>query len=336
AKGTTGNNPATITAVAPGTASITATCSFPDCNINVPAQYSQNVVTATVTGSTSTKVFAASTLSTSLVPISTSTNTAGTAITLPYQPNSIVADQAGANLYLGSSSGLMMLNIASNTVATQPVTGTVIAISPDSTYLLISDSVANAIYYYNLPTAATTSTAGGFTTSSSVYTPDSGFNGWVSSTTLIRAIPNGTGAVAADSPSVDVVSTPGTLSQGCPIITPSTVSSFNIGVGPFTAGQLFMSPDSSRAWIIPSDSKIPELLEFNLQSSTPTVIPISNGVVGYTGGILSDGSEVYVGTRDGTVHRIDVASSSDVQAIPVNLLDANGNLVVPNLVAVQP
>jgi len=403
AKGTTGNNPATITAVAPGTASITATCSFPDCNINVPAQYSQNVVTATVTGSTSTKVFAASTLSTSLVPISTSTNTAGTAITLPYQPNSIVADQAGANLYLGSSSGLMMLNIASNTVATQPVTGTVIAISPDSTYLLISDSVANAIYYYNLPTAATTSTAGGFTTSSSVYTPDSGFNGWVSGTTLttglptglqlsfpgngmttvpytangiafsaqggltyvtgstpgeidvrstcsqsevqtlsassptlIRAIPNGTGAVAADSPSVDVVSTPGTLSQGCPIITPSTVSSFNIGVGPFTAGQLFMSPDSSRAWIIPSDSTLPELLEFNLQSSTPTVIPISNGVVGYTGGILSDGSEVYVGTRDGTVHRIDVASSSDVQAIPVNLLDANGNLVVPNLVAVQP
>jgi len=157
-----------------------------------------------------------------------------------------------------------------------------------------------------------------------------------SSPTLIRAIPNGTGAVAADSPSVDVVSTPGTLSQGCPIITPSTVSSFNIGVGPFTAGQLFMSPDSSRAWIIPSDSTLPELLEFNLQSSTPTVIPISNGVVGYTGGILSDGSEVYVGTRDGTVHRIDVASSSDVQAIPVNLLDANGNLVVPNLVAVQP
>src|SRR5271157_4848108 len=92
--GTAGNNPATITAVAPGTVSITAACSYPDCNAGLPAQYSMNVVTATVSGTTSTNVYAASTKSLTLVPISTSTNTVGTAITLPYQPNSMVADPA--------------------------------------------------------------------------------------------------------------------------------------------------------------------------------------------------------------------------------------------------
>ena len=401
ATGTAGNNPATITAVAPGTVSVTAACSYPNCNAGLPAQYSMNVVTAAVSGTTSTNVYAASTNSLTLVPISTSTGTVSTAITLPYQPNSMVADPAGANLYLGSSSGLMVVNLTANTVSTQAVTGTIIAISPDSNYLLLSDGVAKAVYYYSLSSQATTYTISGFTTASSAYTPDSKFNAWVSGTelvsalqtglqlslpgngmltlpytanavavsgqggltdvagsspggidvrstcnqgevqtlaatapTLIQAIPNGTGAVAADSPSVDVISTPGTLSQGCPITTPSTIASFDLGVGPFTASQLFMSTDSSRAWII---SNLPELLEFNLQSSSPIVIPFSgNGVVGYSGGITPDGSQVYVGTTDGTVHVINVASSSDVQAITVNLLDANGNLVAPNLVAVRP
>ena len=66
AVGTMGNNPATITAQAPGTASITASCSNPNCNKNIPPQYSLNVVTAAVTGSTTTTVYAASTNSTAL------------------------------------------------------------------------------------------------------------------------------------------------------------------------------------------------------------------------------------------------------------------------------
>jgi hypothetical protein len=400
ASGTIGNNPATLGGVAPGTASITASCSYPDCNAGLPAQYSQNVLTATVSGSSTTNVYAASTNSLTLVPISMSTGTVGTAITLPYQPNSMVADPAGANLYLGSSSGLMVVNLTANTVTTQSVTGTIIAISPDSNYLLLSDSVAKSVYYYSLIAQAITYTSSGFTTTSSAYAPDSKFNAWVSGTelvsglqtglqlslpgngmltvpytanavaisaqggltdvagsnpggidvratcdqgevqtlsatapTLIQAIPNGTGAIATDSPSVDVISTPGTLSQGCPITTSSTIASFDMGVGPFTAGQLFMSSDSSRAWII---SNLPELLELELPSS-PIVIPFSgNGVVGYSGGVTPDGSQVYVGASDGTVHVINVASSSDVQTIAVNLLDTNGNLTVPNLVAVRP
>ena len=95
-----------ITAVVPGTTTVTATCSNPDCNANLPAQYSINQLTVTVPGSHDTTVYAASTNSTTLVPITTSNNTAGTAITLPYAPNSILADPTGAHVYLGSATSL--------------------------------------------------------------------------------------------------------------------------------------------------------------------------------------------------------------------------------------
>src|SRR5271166_5292223 len=178
------NNSATLTAAAPGTASITATCSYPDCNINVPAQYSLNVVTAAVSGSTTTNVYAASTNSTSLIPISTSTNTAGTAITLPNLPNSIIIDPAGSNLYLGSSSGLMAVNLASSVVTTYSVNGSIVAISPDGNYLLLYDSVGNNVYYFNVSTQAISYASAGFTTNSSAYTPDSKYNEWVTGTEL--------------------------------------------------------------------------------------------------------------------------------------------------------
>jgi len=404
AKGTSGNNPATITAVAPGTASITASCSYPDCNKNVPAQYSLNVVTAAVSGSTTTNVYAASTNSLSLIPISTSTNTAGTAITLPNLPNSIMTDPAGANLYLGSSAGLMVVNLTTNAVTTQSVNGTVVAISPDGNYMLLSDTVANTVNYWNLSTQTLSSSNPGFTTNSSAYTPDSKYNEWVSGTelafglqgaldgmltlhqppyttnalgliaqggliyitgsnpneidvrstcnqsavqilpanapTLIEPIPNGTGAVATDSTSVDVVSTPGTTpgtltTQGCPVKDKSTINSFDMGVGKFNARQLFFSTDSSRAWII---SDLSKLMYFDLLSSTPVVIPYAGvATTAYTGGITLDGAQVYVGTSDGTVHRIDVASASDVQPpIAVNLKDSSGNPAAPDLVYVQP
>jgi hypothetical protein len=394
ATGTVGNNPATITAVAPGTASITASCSYPNCNRGVPPQYSYNVVTATVTGATSTTVFAASTNSTMLVPISSSTNAAGTAVTLPYLPNSMMTDPAGANLYLGSASGLMVVNIASTAVTTQPIPGTIIAISPDSNYMLISDTVNNVVYYYSLVSAKNGYTYGG-TTTAAAYTPDSSFDEFVSanqlitglplsfsaavalpytahalgvsaqgsltyvtgsapggidirstcnsaevqtlsasSPTLIGQIPNGTGAVAADSPSVDVISSPGTLTTpGCPVTDTSTISSVDMGVA-FNARQIFFSSDSSRAWIISSD--LPKLLSLTLASFTPSAIPYAGGATAYNGGITLDGSQVYVGTSDGTVHRIDVASQTDVQQIAVSLKDANGNPVVPNLVYVEP
>ena len=392
------NNPGTITAVAPGTAYITATCSFPNCNKYLPPQYGQNVVTATVSGGTPTSVYAASTNSTMLVPFNIQTDTPGTAITLPFAPNSIVADPAGATVYLGSASGLMAVSVSAGSVATYGVNGTIEAISPDGTRLLLSDPVAGSLNYVDIGNGTLSSTQSGITTSSAAYTPDSGFVEWVTGSTLgfglptgtsgtaglgvsntanamdimaqggltyitvtntspqkvfvystcnqspeqmlnaaaptlIKALPNGTGAVAADSPNIDVISTPSVLSAGCPIATQSTITPYDLGAGTFTAQQVFVSPDGTRAWIV---SNLPQILTFSLPSLTPTNIPLTGGATAYNGGITMDSANAYFGASDGTVHRIIVSALSDVAQIAVNLKDANGNVTPPNLVVVVP
>ena len=394
-----GNNPGTITAVAPGTAYITASCSYPNCNKGVPAQYSQNVVTATVTGNSGATVYAASTNSTMLIPFNISSDTPGAAITLPAVPNSIIADPSGSGVFLGSASGLMGVN-TSGTVTTLAVNGTIMAISPNSKFMLLSDSVAGQLNYVDLSTGTVVATVPSTTVLSDAYTPDSGFNEWVTGTnpavfgfglsnafsgtlmlantanaidimaqggltyitsaaghqillystcnqtqnpqnpaltatspTLIKAIPNGTGAVAVDAPNIDVVSTPSMLNAGCPITSLSTIATYDLGAGSFTAQQLIMSPDSSRAWIV---SNLPQVVNFNLSSLTPTAVNLAGGATAFNGGITLDGAHVYVGASDNTVHRIDTSSMSDVAQVAVNLKNSSGAVVAPNLVCVLP
>jgi hypothetical protein len=389
----TGNNPGTITAVAPGTAYITATCSFSTCNKYLPAQYSQNVVTATVSGGTPTSVYAASTNSTMLVPFNIQTDTPGTAITLPYYPNSIIANPSGSAVYLGSASGLMAVTVSTGAITTYSVNGTIEAISPDGTRLLLSDTVSpGSLNYVDVGTGTLSSSQSGITAISAAYTPDSGFVEWLSGTvfgfglptgtsgmtgltanaldtmaqggltyitsataqqvlvfstcnqsqeqiltapapTLVAAVPNGTGAVAADSPNIDVISTPSLLSAGCPVTTKSTITPYDLGAGSFTAQQVFVSPDSSRAWIV---SNLPQVLTFSLPSLAPNNIPLTGGATAYNGGITMDSQNAYFGASDGTVHRILVSELSDVAQVAVNLKDANGNVTPPNLVVVVP
>jgi hypothetical protein len=78
------------------------------------------------------------------------------------------------------------------------------------------------------------------------------------------------------------------------------------------------------------------LLLFDLTNSAPYTIPYAGGATAYGGGTTLDGVQVYVGTSDGTVHRIDVGSHTDAQQIVVGLKDGSGNPVTPNLVYVVP
>ncbi len=391
--GAAGAVTATATAVAAGTAIITATCSSPDCNRNVSPQYGQNVVTVTTTGSSSTTAYAASTNSLTLVPIASTGNTAGTAISLPFLPNSMVSDYAGGNLYLGSNAGLMTVNTSTGTVtSTTAVIGTVLAISPDNKYLLMSDTVGGAVYIYSIGGAssllsqAVAPTAGVFTPdgrsvsflsgqqlyydtivptatiTNLPYVPDAldisaqGGLTYVTSAashaidvrttcdqgdwqtltannpTLVAHIPNATGAVVADSPAIDVVTT-GTLGSGCPPSSQSTVNSYNLGGGSFNARQLFLSSDGSRTWLI---SDLTSVISFNMSTLTPTLIPLANSAQAYSGGITLDGSHVYVGGSDNNVHVIDANAGTDSAQIAVNLKDASSNTVPPNLVVVLP
>ncbi len=105
---------ATVLAVAPGTASITAACLPPSCNVNFVSPqpvYSANVVTANLTGTVSSTVLATtstapanSTSSNAIVPISTSTNSTSTAFNLPanLQVNSMVLTPLGNPAFLGT------------------------------------------------------------------------------------------------------------------------------------------------------------------------------------------------------------------------------------------
>jgi hypothetical protein len=394
AVGTSGNNPATVTAVTGGTAYITATCSYPDCNIGVPPQYSQNVATVSVTPASNTTVYAGSTNSKTLVPISTDGNTAGTAITLPNTPNSIISDPAGKAVYLGSSGGLMAIAAGSTTVTAFSATGSILAISPDGAYLLMADYPNNKIVYYSITGGTVLDVLYDTIASSSAYTPDSKLNEWVTATqygvgypngflnvfdtpsapsymdisgqggltyitsasgaqiftystcnqsetqaipatspTLIKAIPNGTGAVAVDSPSIDVISTPSTLSTGCPVTTQSTLNAYNLGVGSFTPTQLLMTTDSSMAWIL---SNLPSAIGFNLSTLSPTTFPITGGAIPLSGSLSLDGTQLWVGTTDNTVHRIFTNAGGDGAQVSVNLKDSNGNTTAPNLVTVLP
>ena len=404
AASTSSSNTATVTAVAGGTANITASCSYPVCNIGLGAEYSQNVVTATVTPSATATVYAASTNSKQLVPISTNGNTVGTAITLPNLPNSMIADPAGKAVYLGSSSGLMAIATGSTSVATSAVTGTILAVSPDGKSLLVADGVNNKVDYFSISANKLLGNITNVTATSSAYTPDSSFNEWtgtqlqppaqpipiigfgyptgflysqtpnqapsfldfsatgalsyVSSSaggqvsvystcnstvnqtlgatapTLIKAIPNNTGAVAVDPPAIDVIATPTPLNAGCPITTPSTLTTYDLGLGSFTPAQLLISQDSSTAWVIPSD--VASVVSFNLSNATPTAIGLAGGALPLSAGLTTNGTQLWVGATDNKLHVIFSDGLNDGVQVSPNLKDGNGNVTAPNLVTVLP
>lgn len=143
----------TVQGGAAGTATITASCTSPDCNTNLPDIIYSNAFLTTVTGTSSTTVYAGSTQSTSLLPIDTTTNQpATTAITLSDKPNSMLFNTRGTTLYVGTATNLNVVDMATNTVATptQAVPGKVLAVSPDGNVVLVSD---NTKVYAFLPTA---------------------------------------------------------------------------------------------------------------------------------------------------------------------------------------
>ena len=114
---------------------------------------------------------------------------------------------------------------------------------------------------------------------------------------------------------------------------PSTLTPYDLGAGAFTATQMFMSPDGSRVWIL---SNLPQVLNFNLAELVPNNVSLAGGAVPLYGGMTLDSAHAYIGASDGTVHRIDTSSMTDVAQIAVGLKDSSGNVTPPNLVSVLP
>ena len=387
------NSVALVTAVAAGTTSISASCAG-SCNIGLAAEYS-NAVTGTVGGTSATTVYATGTGATSLVPIDTNTNAAGTAITLPAMPNSFLFNRIGSTGYLGSSTGLIMLDTATNVVTQNTgVTGTVLATSPDSSRVIVAGS--NTLWVLGAGAGITTETSPIASAIAADFTPDGRGAYIVAGNTAyfwtpgsfrpiplggaandVKFLPNGPFAyfaggaagaavtaraacdnslddsiatpgapsclgllsnagtvLAVDSPGIDVIKVT-TTRVGCPPPLSDTLTSVNIGVGPFTARQLIVLSDGSKAFVT---SNLGQLL--GLTTATPTTpaapfaIPLAGGASAFTGGATLDGAKLYVGGSDKFVHRIDVAGGSDAQQIGPSAGTAFS--FTPDLVAVRP
>jgi sugar lactone lactonase YvrE len=165
-----------------GEASVYAICQPPNCNpspINVIGLYgtglsiSSNPVTITTPGTASDYLwFAAPGQSQYLVSAELLTGTISSTARLPYVPNSMVVDRLGSNLYFGSSHELMEVTAATNTIYKQDPSapGVVLAVSPDSSTLLINDQVRQLFYIYSV-SSGITSTYGGMG-SAAAWTPD--------------------------------------------------------------------------------------------------------------------------------------------------------------------
>lgn len=116
-----------------------------------------NPVIGTVTGTIATTIYVTGsdkpdgTANTSLIPIDSAANTAGTAITLSGSPNSMVFNRAGSTAYIGSSVGMLVFDPGTNavTATASGITGVVLAVSNDGRKVVVSDTSAGKVFVFD-------------------------------------------------------------------------------------------------------------------------------------------------------------------------------------------
>ena len=182
-------SPTTIPAgssVAPilaGAASLSAVCQPPNCNSSAYNQIglfgnglpiTSNSINLTAPGTNSTVLYMASTQSLYVGSRDFTQTGLAQPFLLPYLPNSMVITNDGSTIYMGSATALMALN-AVNTLAitrTDPTSpGTVLAVSPDGSMIVISDPVKQVTTLESSSGSAVT-TYGGVGTHAE-FSPDS-------------------------------------------------------------------------------------------------------------------------------------------------------------------
>jgi len=248
-----------VTAVTPGTTSVLAECAI-TCNFSLSPVYS-DVAVATVSGTNATTVYVTGTGTTQLIPIDTGTNTAGTAITLPSQPNSIVFIPLAGLAFLGSSGGLITLDATANAVTQNTaLPGRVLAVSPDSNNVLIADT--NSVYVQNFGAGGATSSLAISGATAAAFLPDSTRAYIVAGNTLYLFSPNssGFGVISLSAAANDVVVVPSAafafIANGAPnsIVARATCDSSAAGTfnTPGAPTKLGVTPDASK--ILATDS----------------------------------------------------------------------------------
>ena len=148
----------------------------------------------------------------------------------------MVMNQAGTEIYLGSSQGLMTIATATNTVGatTQTIPGKVLSVSPDGSTVVVTDPTRQTISLVATSSSTATTSYGGVGTSAS-WSPD----------TQAVYITTTTGAVLTHSPYTDWQSaTANEVYTGVAVAVPSIGAYF---AGPSTTDGRSYCPTSTAA-----------------------------------------------------------------------------------------
>lgn len=419
-----------------GGASIIASCTPPTCNIGfLPSLpiYPENVVNVFVppSGTTQTStVYVSSTgcgttdgCFSTVVPITAPANTVGNSVILAATPNSLISNGQGSTAYLGTNSGLFgtvglaMLNTSTNALSQLvSVPGKVLAVSPDGSKVIISDTspedgpnhvfvldtttntsptfqitgataadfspdslkayivAGSNLYIYSkvdglrtlalaapandvsfLSEGAFAYVAGGAPSSLSVWrTCDNGRADTVAVPvvpTFIKTLPGAAQLLPSDTPAtfhllalappdLDIVSVNTTPSGCTPPLTDGPVASFNLGQN-FVPKQLIISQDGSTAYVITSN--LSSILAFNIPGQTSSAYSLVGNPLPLSAALTADGTLLYVGASDGTVHVVSTVAGGDIKQIPFpqGLCQNSAGLPFPitcnpDLIAVKP
>ncbi len=378
---------------------------------------------------------------TQLIPISITAGTSGAGTTFSVgtpialaaasassgvTPNSLLFEPQGSKAYLGTergdlgTKGLQELTVSGTTVSHFPSTpGKVLAVSPDNSHVIVSDTFdqPNQVYLFSpasgssaplIPSGITGAVAAAFSpdnfkafvvtntgnlyvysafealqtiqmgnpatditffpqgsfaylaggdpsspsavtvrrTCDNAIAENATFNPQILTTpglpSFIRALPNGTGVVAIDSPGIDLITpvavppNPAFDSDGCSIgdasVTPpvppspntnNSVASFNFGQGNFLPVQIVVSEDSSTVYIVADDASgqhpLPVVFSFNVNAKTFTPISLTASATPLQIGLTQDGRYLFVGAKEQsgapTVHVLDMVSGGDIDQL---------------------
>ncbi len=171
---------------------------------------------------------------------------------------------------------------------------------------------------------------------------------------LFQAMTDGIHALGVESPGVDLfdvsVSAPAPAtpnspsSTTCPFpVTNSTSTFFNLGQGDFTPLKMILSSDNSKAYILASN--LGSVFIYDVGVNTVTAIPLTGNPIPLDASLTADGTTLYVGANDGSVHVVSTVSGGDLQQITFTNNNSSNKTSLcsnipqtcnPDLIAVQP
>jgi hypothetical protein len=97
----------------------------------------------------------------------------------------------------------------------------------------------------------------------------------------------------------------------------------DLGVGSFTPINFFLSPDSTKAYIVASDSS--GILVYNFDTGSTSAIPLVNNATPLSADMTVDGSLIYVAGSDGLLHEVSTALSLDRMDVTFTALPDSSN-----------